>query len=176
MSRRPLTSFGCAAMMALLACSSDPGAPVDAAVLPKGEAFQPVAEVMVARCGSLDCHGSKYRNMRLYGFGGGRLEVPLDGGKDPRTRPDSFGRTTPEEAARTLEPFVGTFLYTHVDTEGLLTGLNLVPVRSVQAATRRRLIAAGGIKSREEVDALDALGIDAVVGMAIYTGKMEIRP
>ena len=63
-----------------------------------------------------------------------------------------------------------------MDTEGLLTGLNLTPVRSVQAATKRRLIAAGGIKSREEVDALDALGIDAVVGMAIYTGAMEIRP
>jgi len=82
----------------------------------------------------------------------------------------------PEEAARALEPFVGTFLYTHVDTEGLLTGLNLTPVRSVQAATKRRLIAAGGIKSRDEVDALDALGIDAVVGMAIYTGAMEIKP
>jgi phosphoribosylformimino-5-aminoimidazole carboxamide ribotide isomerase len=83
---------------------------------------------------------------------------------------------TPEDAAKTLEPFVGGFLYTHVDTEGMLTGINMNAVRSVQAATRRRLIAAGGIKTREEVDALDALGIDAVVGMAIYTGKIEIRP
>jgi len=49
-------------------------------------------------------------------------------------------------------------------------------VKSVQAATKRRLIAAGGIRSREEVDLLDKLGIDAVVGMAIYTGKMEIKP
>jgi phosphoribosylformimino-5-aminoimidazole carboxamide ribotide isomerase len=83
---------------------------------------------------------------------------------------------TPEEAVRTLEPFVGAFLYTHVDTEGLLTGLNLEAVQSVQAATRRRLIAAGGIRTRQEVDSLDRLGIDAVVGMAIYTGAMEIRP
>jgi phosphoribosylformimino-5-aminoimidazole carboxamide ribotide isomerase len=83
---------------------------------------------------------------------------------------------TPEEAARTLEPYVGALLYTHVDTEGLLTGLDLAAVRSVQAATRLRLIAAGGIRSRDEVDALDKLGIDAVVGMAIYTGAMEIRP
>jgi phosphoribosylformimino-5-aminoimidazole carboxamide ribotide isomerase len=63
-----------------------------------------------------------------------------------------------------------------VDTEGLLTGLNLEAVQSVQAATRRRLIAAGGICTRQEVDGLDRLGIDAVVGMAIYTGAMEIRP
>jgi phosphoribosylformimino-5-aminoimidazole carboxamide ribotide isomerase len=83
---------------------------------------------------------------------------------------------TPEEAARTLEPYVGSFLYTHVDTEGMLTGLNMTAVRSVQAATRRRLIAAGGIKSREEIDLLSAEGIDAVVGMAIYTGRIEIKP
>jgi phosphoribosylformimino-5-aminoimidazole carboxamide ribotide isomerase len=83
---------------------------------------------------------------------------------------------TPEAAARALEPYVGTFLYTHVDTEGLLTGLNVAAVHSVQAATKRRLIAAGGIKSRDEVDALDKLGIDAVVGMAIYTGAMAIEP
>ena len=83
---------------------------------------------------------------------------------------------TPEEAARTLEPYVGGVLYTHVDTEGMLTGLNLAAVQSVQAATKRRLIAAGGIRSREEIDTLDALGIDAVVGMAIYTGKIDIRP
>ena len=83
---------------------------------------------------------------------------------------------SPEDAARALEPFVGAFLYTHVDTEGLLTGLNLPAVESVRAATKRRLIAAGGIRSRDEVDTLDALGIDAVVGMAIYTGTMEIRP
>jgi len=69
---------------------------------------------------------------------------------------------------------VSSLLYTHVDTEGLLTGLNLDAVKSVQAATRRRLIAAGGIRSREEVDALDALGIDAVVGMAIYRGLIDV--
>jgi phosphoribosylformimino-5-aminoimidazole carboxamide ribotide isomerase len=83
---------------------------------------------------------------------------------------------TPEAAASALDPYVGTFLYTHVDTEGLLTGLNLAAVRSVQAATRRRLIAAGGIRSRDEIDALDRLGIDAVVGMAIYTGAIEVEP
>jgi phosphoribosylformimino-5-aminoimidazole carboxamide ribotide isomerase len=82
---------------------------------------------------------------------------------------------SPEDAARALEPYVGGLLYTHVDTEGLLTGVNYAAVKSVQAATKRRLIAAGGIRSHEEVDTLDKMGIDAVVGMAIYTGKMAIR-
>jgi phosphoribosylformimino-5-aminoimidazole carboxamide ribotide isomerase len=81
---------------------------------------------------------------------------------------------TPEDAARALEPFVGAFLYTHVDTEGLLTGLQLGPVRSLQAATRCRLIAAGGIRSQDEIDTLDRMGVDAVVGMAIYTGLIDL--
>jgi phosphoribosylformimino-5-aminoimidazole carboxamide ribotide isomerase len=83
---------------------------------------------------------------------------------------------TPADAAKALEPYVGGLLYTHVDTEGMMTGLNLDAVKAVQAASRLRLIAAGGIKSRDEIDALDKLGIDAVVGMAIYTGAIEIRP
>jgi phosphoribosylformimino-5-aminoimidazole carboxamide ribotide isomerase len=83
---------------------------------------------------------------------------------------------TPVDAIRALEPFAGAFLYTHVDTEGLLTGLNLDVVSSIAAATTRRLIAAGGIRSMDEVDELDRRGIDAVVGMAIYTGLIEIGP
>jgi len=81
---------------------------------------------------------------------------------------------TPEDAARTLEPYVSTLLYTHVDTEGMLTGLKMDAVRSLQAATIRRLIVAGGIRSEDEINALDAMGIDAVVGMAIYTGLIDI--
>jgi phosphoribosylformimino-5-aminoimidazole carboxamide ribotide isomerase len=81
---------------------------------------------------------------------------------------------TPADAIRALEPYASAFLYTHVDTEGLLTGLNLDVVKAVAAATTRRLIAAGGIRSMDEVDALDALGIDAVVGMAIYTGLIPV--
>jgi phosphoribosylformimino-5-aminoimidazole carboxamide ribotide isomerase len=80
----------------------------------------------------------------------------------------------PAEAVRALEPFASAFLYTHVDTEGMLTGLNLDAVRGVQAATTRKLIAAGGIRSQAEVDALDAMGIDAVVGMAIYKGLIPV--
>jgi phosphoribosylformimino-5-aminoimidazole carboxamide ribotide isomerase len=82
---------------------------------------------------------------------------------------------TPEEAVRALEPFAGAFLYTHVDGEGLLGGINMAAVRSVAAATTRKLIAAGGIRSREEVDELDALGIDAVVGMALYRPDFSAR-
>lgn len=83
--------------------------------------------------------------------------------------------TTPVEAVRMLEPYCGEFLYTHVDKEGLMKGTDLAAIRAVRDATRRPLIAAGGVTTQAEIDALDALGIDAVVGMAIYTGTLELK-
>ncbi len=82
---------------------------------------------------------------------------------------------TATEAAKALEPYCGEFLYTHVDREGLMGGTDIDAVQAVAAATSRPVTAAGGITTREEIDALDAIGIDAVVGMAIYTGTLELN-
>ncbi len=82
---------------------------------------------------------------------------------------------TAAEAARQLEPYCGEFLYTHVDKEGLMQGTDIAAIRTVRDATSRRIVAAGGITTQEEIDTLDALGVDAVVGMAIYTGKLKVR-
>ncbi len=80
---------------------------------------------------------------------------------------------TPESMMRDLEPWCGAFLYTHVDGEGLMRGLPLDVAKRLRAATSRRLFVAGGIASLAEVDALDELGADAVVGMALYTGRLN---
>jgi phosphoribosylformimino-5-aminoimidazole carboxamide ribotide isomerase len=82
--------------------------------------------------------------------------------------------TTAVDAVRALEPYCGEFLYTHVDTEGLLGGTNLGAIMAVRGATSRRVTAAGGITTQQEIDELDAAGVDAVVGMAIYTGRLEV--
>jgi phosphoribosylformimino-5-aminoimidazole carboxamide ribotide isomerase len=74
---------------------------------------------------------------------------------------------------RALEPFCETFLYTHIDTEGLMTGIPLDTVAAIRQATTRRLVVAGGIKTQQEIDSLDALGMDAVVGMALYSGRIS---
>jgi phosphoribosylformimino-5-aminoimidazole carboxamide ribotide isomerase len=73
---------------------------------------------------------------------------------------------------RDLEAYCETFLYTHIDTEGLMGGISLEAVRAIRKATSRRLVVAGGIKTQEEIDSLHALGMDAVVGMALYLGKI----
>ena len=81
---------------------------------------------------------------------------------------------TAAEAVKTLEPFCGEFLYTHVDNEGLMGGTDFDAIRAVKSATTRPVTAAGGITTQKEIDDLDELGIDAVVGMALYTGKLKI--
>ena len=79
----------------------------------------------------------------------------------------------PKDMVRALDPYCGAFLYTHIDTEGTMTGFPIKIARELAALTTKRMIVAGGIRSRAEVDELHAIGVDAVVGMAIYTGAMQ---
>ena len=81
---------------------------------------------------------------------------------------------TPDDAIPQLEPHVAAFLYTHVDGEGLLRGFPIEAAARLRKLTARQLIVAGGIRSQQEVDALDALGADAVVGMAVYTELLAV--
>ena len=80
----------------------------------------------------------------------------------------------PADMMRALEPYCSAFLYTHIDTEGMLKGIPLDVIKNLRACTSRGLIAAGGIRSEEEIAALDAIGIDAVVGMAIYQNLIPV--
>jgi phosphoribosylformimino-5-aminoimidazole carboxamide ribotide isomerase len=77
------------------------------------------------------------------------------------------------EMIRALEPYCDTFLYTHIDTEGLMQGIPMETVRPIRDVTSRRLVVAGGVTKQHEIDELDAMGIDAVVGMALYTGRIS---
>lgn len=81
---------------------------------------------------------------------------------------------TPDEAIPQLEPYAAAFLYTHVDTEGTMRGFPTDVAARLRKLTKRQLIVAGGIRSQQEVDALDALGADAVVGMAVYTELLAV--
>jgi phosphoribosylformimino-5-aminoimidazole carboxamide ribotide isomerase len=82
---------------------------------------------------------------------------------------------TAVEAVKALEPFCGEFLYTHVDLEGLMQGTSMPAIMAVREATTRRVVAAGGITTWKEIDELDAAGVDAVVGMAVYTGQLPLK-
>jgi phosphoribosylformimino-5-aminoimidazole carboxamide ribotide isomerase len=79
----------------------------------------------------------------------------------------------PEEIMSALEPFCCAFLCTDVDREGTLSGANLKYFAALRAATGYPIIAAGGIKTRREIAALDKLNMDAAVGMALYKNLLR---
>jgi phosphoribosylformimino-5-aminoimidazole carboxamide ribotide isomerase len=77
-----------------------------------------------------------------------------------------------EKVMTQLEPFCAGFLCTDVDREGTMTGANLNWFRKLRDATSYPIIAAGGIKTRREIAALEKIGMDAAVGMAMYKNKL----
>lgn len=78
----------------------------------------------------------------------------------------------PDAVIPELEPFCSGFLSTFVDNEGSMKGTDLSWFRKLRRVTALPITAAGGIRSMREVRALEKAGMDAAVGMAIYTGKL----
>ncbi len=81
---------------------------------------------------------------------------------------------TAEEVIRRLEPYCGGFLCTYVDKEGMLEGTDLDWYRRLRAATDHEITAAGGITTVEEIRELGEMNVHAALGMAIYTGKLDL--
>jgi phosphoribosylformimino-5-aminoimidazole carboxamide ribotide isomerase len=81
---------------------------------------------------------------------------------------------TPDEAIPQLDAYVAAFLYTHVDGEGLMQGFPIEVAARLRKLTSRDLIVAGGIRRQQEIDDLDAMGVDAVAGMAVYTNLLAV--
>ena len=78
------------------------------------------------------------------------------------------------DVVRALEKYCAGFLCTYVDKEGMMQGTDLDWFRRLRATTSLELTAAGGITTLEEVRALLAMDIHAALGMAIYTGRLEL--
>jgi phosphoribosylformimino-5-aminoimidazole carboxamide ribotide isomerase len=72
-----------------------------------------------------------------------------------------------------LEPYCAGFLCTDVDREGTMTGVNLKWFRNLRAATKLPIVAAGGISAAREIRALETIGMDSAVGMALYKNRVS---
>jgi phosphoribosylformimino-5-aminoimidazole carboxamide ribonucleotide (ProFAR) isomerase len=83
-------------------------------------------------------------------------------------------RFTAEEVIRRLEPYCAGFLCTYVDKEGMMQGTDLGWFRRLRAATAMEITAAGGITTMDDIRALTAMNIHCAVGMAIYTGRLDL--
>jgi phosphoribosyl-ATP pyrophosphohydrolase/phosphoribosyl-AMP cyclohydrolase len=97
----------------------------------------------------------------------GGCEIVVDGWKTPTG-------LNLIDAARAVEPYVSELLFTCVDREGTMTGIDLAPVQGLREAVSCRLTAAGGVSTLEELEALAALNCDVQLGMALYTGKINL--
>jgi phosphoribosylformimino-5-aminoimidazole carboxamide ribotide isomerase len=81
---------------------------------------------------------------------------------------------TAEEVIQQVEPYCSGFLCTYVDKEGMMQGTDLEWFRRLRAATKLEITAAGGITTLEDIRALDEMRIHSAVGMAIYTGRLDL--
>jgi phosphoribosylformimino-5-aminoimidazole carboxamide ribotide isomerase len=81
---------------------------------------------------------------------------------------------TAEEVIQQMEPYCGGFLCTYVDKEGMMQGTDLNWFRRLRSATTHEITAAGGITTLDDIKALDEIGVDSALGMAIYTGKLDL--
>jgi len=94
-------------------------------------------------------------------------EIVVDGWKTP-TGLDLF------EAAKTVEPFAGELLFTCVEREGTMTGIDLAPVRKLRETVSCQITVAGGVSTLAEIGEIASLGCDVQLGMALYTGKINL--
>jgi phosphoribosylformimino-5-aminoimidazole carboxamide ribotide isomerase len=111
------------------------------------------------------------------GIGRDRILLALDS-KDGRIVVKGWREATEftaEEVIHQLEPYCSGFLCTYVDKEGMMQGTDLDWFRRLRAATSLEITAAGGITTIEDIRALDDMKIHAAVGMAIYTGRLDLK-
>jgi phosphoribosylformimino-5-aminoimidazole carboxamide ribotide isomerase len=110
-------------------------------------------------------------------IGRGRIVLALDS-KDGHIVVKGWQEATTftaEEMIRQLEPYCSGFLCTYVDKEGMMQGTDLAWFRRLRASTDLELTAAGGITTNDDIQALSEMGIHAAVGMAIYTGRLDLK-
>ncbi|MGH9631539.1 MAG: HisA/HisF-related TIM barrel protein [Bryobacteraceae bacterium] len=106
-----------------------------------------------------------------------RVLIALDS-KDGRIVVKGWQEATQLKAAdvvRQLEPYCGGFLCTYVDKEGMMQGTDLDWFRSLKASTSHQITAAGGVTTMDDIRALDDMGVHAALGMAIYTGRLNLE-
>ena len=109
-------------------------------------------------------------------IGQDRLIVAVDS-KDGRVVVKGWRESTDltaEQVLQSLEPYCSGFLCTYVDKEGMMQGTDLAWFRRLRAATTLELTAAGGITTITEIRALMAMDIHAALGMAVYTGRLDL--
>jgi len=81
---------------------------------------------------------------------------------------------TPIDLIKELEDYCSEFLFTDVNREGLMKGVNINMIRKLRNATKNKLTVAGGITTIDDIKKIEELGADSQIGMALYTKKINL--
>ena len=112
----------------------------------------------------------------VHAVGAERIVIALDS-KDGNIVIKGWRESVPlvaENVIRDFEPFCSGFLCTYVDKEGMMQGTDLAWFARLRSATQHEITAAGGITTIEDIEALNQMNIHAALGMAIYTGRLDL--
>ena len=82
---------------------------------------------------------------------------------------------TAKQVINELDQYVSEYLFTNVDIEGTLSGIDLEKIKRVVKLTNNKITIAGGISSVEDIRQIEILGCNSQIGMAIYTGKIDLN-
>ena len=110
-------------------------------------------------------------------IGAERITIALDS-KDGRIVVKGWQESTTlraEDVIASLETYCSGFLCTYVDKEGMMQGTDLDWFKRLRNITAHEIVAAGGITTMDDVRALTSFGIHCAIGMAIYTGKLNLQ-
>ena len=78
------------------------------------------------------------------------------------------------DRAQRLSPYCSSFLSTFIEAEGGLGGMPIEPIKQLKEQLQKSLTVAGGIATTQEVIDISKLGVDIQVGMALYTGRVDL--
>ena len=91
----------------------------------------------------------------------------------------STSETTAIDLLKELSGYpLGAVIYTDIARDGMLTGPNISALAEIAAHSAFPVIASGGISRIEDLKAIRSVGpqvVGAIVGKALYDGKLEYR-
>ena len=105
-----------------------------------------------------------------------RIVVALDARKG-KVESCGWTKTTDKDVlskAREISEYCSGFLYTCIDKEGLMDGCDTDTVLKIKKITTNIISYAGGVSSIEDIQKFENLGVDSVLGMALYTDKLKL--
>ncbi|UYP46805.1 Histidine biosynthesis bifunctional protein HisIE [Candidatus Lokiarchaeum ossiferum] len=81
---------------------------------------------------------------------------------------------TPQAMIALVDSFCSEYLFTNVDVEGMMQGLEFKIVDELQQLTKNPMTVAGGTTTISDIKDLEKRNLNSQIGMAIYTGAIEL--